>query len=100
MEMVMSLNKKEKAARGEEEGILTAAACGASLAEIAACYEVTEEWLLRNFGRQIAKAWARRNIHIRSALTKLALHGNMAAIKRVTELERRASDEHARKYRE
>ena len=72
---------------------MAAAACGASLAEISACYEVTEEWLIKNFGRKIAKAWARRNIHIRSALTKAALHGNVAALKRVTELERRAIGE-------
>jgi hypothetical protein len=87
------------AARGEEVGILRAAACGASVGEIAACYELSEAWLIRNYGRQIAKAWARRNIYIRSALTKAALQGNMAALKRVTELERRVIDDDAKRNR-
>ena len=68
--------------------IILQASLGASLAEIAAYHEVSEDWLIDNFARHIAKAWARRNIHIRSALTKAALHGNPQALNRVTDLER------------
>jgi methionine synthase I (cobalamin-dependent) len=81
-----------RVARGAGDEIIRQATMGASLAEMAAYHEVSEEWLLKNFGREIAKAWARRNIFVRSALTKAALGGNVAALKRVTELERRANE--------
>ncbi len=92
----MDENQVSSAAGWMEEEIVKQALLGASLAEMAAYHEVSEQWLMRTFGRQIAKAWARRNIHIRSALTKAAVQGNVQALKRVTELERKANDENAK----
>jgi hypothetical protein len=85
------LTPKQLARRAEEQ-IIQQAILGASLAEIAAYHEVTEDWLIKTFARQIAKAYAKRNIHIRSALTRLAFQGNIQALKRITDLEKKAND--------
>jgi hypothetical protein len=79
--------------RGKRERVRAAeivrqAAVGASLFEMAAYHEVDEAWLKKVFGRAIVKAWARRNIAIRAALTAAAVKGNVAALRRVTELDR------------
>jgi hypothetical protein len=68
--------------------IIRQALVGASLFEIAAYHEVEEAWLKKVFGRAIVKAWARRNIAIRGALTKAAMKGEMAALRRITEMDR------------
>jgi hypothetical protein len=78
----------QTAARANADAIVEQAVVGASLFEIAAYHEVEEVWLKKTFGRAIVKAWARRNIAIRRALTAQALKGNLAAIRRITELDR------------
>jgi len=67
--------------------ILNAATAGGSLLEIAAAVEITEHQLVRHYGRYVKKAWARRTIALRSALTRAALDGNVQALKRLNDLE-------------
>jgi hypothetical protein len=73
--------------------IAAQAAGGASTLEIAAYHEVPVEWLRKEFGRYLAKARAKRNIALRGALTRLALGGNLQALKRISELEARRQNE-------
>ena len=70
------------------EKIINCALVGATLDEIAAYCGISRGTLERRYARDIAQAWARCNVHIRQALTKLALRGNVQALKRVTELDR------------
>ncbi len=72
-----------------KDSIITAASMGGTLAEIAAMHEVSENWLATKMGREIRKAWARRAILIRQALTRAGLEGDIQALKRLTDLERR-----------
>jgi hypothetical protein len=61
---------------------------GATLDEIAAYCGITRATLERCYARDVARAWARRNVHIRQALTRLALQGNVQALKQATALDR------------
>jgi AcrR family transcriptional regulator len=70
------------------EKVINCALVGATLDEIAAYCGITRGTLERRYAREVAQAWARRNVHIRQALTRLALQGNVQALKRVTELDR------------
>ncbi len=72
-----------------EDQIIRAALAGASLAEIAAMVEMPADRLARLHGRAIRKAWARRTVFLRGALTTAALDGNISALNRVTDLDAR-----------
>ena len=67
--------------------VIGAATAGASLAEIAAALEITESQLTRRYSRHIKKAWARRAVALRQALTRAGLQGDIQALKRLTDLE-------------
>src|SRR6266576_1372963 len=69
-------------AKTTREKIINCALIGATLDEIAAYCGITRATLERRYARDIAQAWARRNVHIRQALTRLALQGNVQALKR------------------
>jgi len=77
--------------------VIGAATAGASLAEIAAALEITEHQLARRYTRHIKKAWGRRAIALRQALTRAGLQGDIQALKRLTDLEWKAINTQRRK---